>query len=140
MDFPTYIALYNYVVSKSYPRDATESLKATIRGKAKKFLASKGQLFEIRWGEDECAYYGRQLLHEGTMDAAIIKVHNEGHLGENNTWSKVHLQFLVYDRSGSYLTKWPIALAVKEITAEITAKFIQDEIVAVYGAPSPSDH
>lgn len=30
----------------------------------------------------------------------------------------------------NYLTKWPIAVAVKEITAEVTAGFIQNEIVA----------
>lgn len=197
MEFPYYIALYNYVRLKTYPVNATPSVKAGIRAKAKRFLASKGCLYEKVVQEDGKMYYGRQLLHEGTIEEIVLKVHNEGHVGVNNTWNKVHLQYvgkglhkLVNDLVEScitcqarrrvknkkvnpgylvptpsrpfylvgcdcvgplaetpsgmkymivavdYLTKWPIAKAVKEITAETTAQFIQEEIVAVYGAPS----
>lgn len=196
MDFPRYIALYNYVVHKTYPIDATKTVKAGIRVKSKKYLASKGKLFE-RVKQDGVEYYGRELLHEGTIEAAVLRVHNECHLGVNYTWNKVHLQFvgkglyklvkelvdccvtcqvrrriknkkttpgylvptpsrpfylvgcdcvgpLTETPNGmkymivavDYLTKWPIARAVKEITAEVTAQFIQEEIVAVYGSPS----
>lgn len=197
MDFPSYVALYNYVLKKTYPIDATETVKAGIRAKAKKYLVSKGKLFERVLQDDGFEYYGRQLLHEGTIEEAVLKVHNEGHLGMNYTWNRVHLQFvgkglnkIVNELVEScvtcqarkriknkritpgyvvstpsrpfylvgcdcvgplpetpdgmkylivavdYLTKWPIALAVKEITAEVTAAFIQDEIVSVYGSPS----
>ncbi|KAG2190727.1 hypothetical protein INT47_003139 [Mucor saturninus] len=186
MDFPYYIALYNYVRLKTYPVEATPSVKAGIRAKSKKVVQEDGR-----------EYYGRQLLHEGTIEEVVLKVHNEGHVGVNNTWNKVHLQYvgkglrdvvkelvescitcqarrrirnkkvnpgylvptpsrpfylvgcdcvgpLAETRSGmkyiivavDYLTKWPIAKAVKEISAETTAKFIQDEIVAVYGVPA----
>ncbi|KAG1300383.1 hypothetical protein G6F62_006847 [Rhizopus arrhizus] len=35
-----------------------------------------------------------------------------------------------------YLTRWPIARAVKDITEETTANFIFEEIVQIYGVPS----
>lgn len=197
MDFPRYIALFNYVTTKNYPQDATVKVKSSIRAKAKRYLASKGKLFEKVVMSDGKTYYGRQLLHEGNIEEAIIRVHNEGHIGINYTWNKVHLQYvgqglqklvteivkacdtcqarrriknkritpgyvvptpsrpfylvgcdcvgpLPETPSGmkymivavDYLTKWPIAKAVKEITAETTANFIMDEIVSVYGVPS----
>ncbi|KAG2191010.1 hypothetical protein INT47_007878, partial [Mucor saturninus] len=198
MDFPTYVAIYNYITRKTFPGGSTEAIKASIRFKGSKYLALKGHLYEkVIQESDNKEYYGRKLLHEGTIDNAILRAHNEGHLGVNNTWNKVKLQFMskglskkvkelvdtcmtcqarrkIRNRrvtpgypvptpsrpfylvscdivgpleetpSGNkyiivavdYLTKWPIAAAIKDATAETTEQFIQDHIVSVHGTPS----
>lgn len=198
MDFPTYVAIYNYITRKTYPLDASETIKASIRYNGSKYLAFKGHLFEkVIQGNDGKEYYGRKLLHEGTIEEAVLRVHKEGHLGINNTWNQVKLQYkgkglarvvktivdtcitcqarrritnrrvtpgypvptpsrpfylvscdivgpLEETPSGNkyiivavdYLTKWPIAIPIKDTSAETTERFIQDHIVAMYGVPS----
>lgn len=88
MDFPSYVCLYNYVYSKTYPINATDNVKAGIRAKSKKYLASNGKLFERVKQSDGVENYCRHSLHEGTIEAAVLKVHNEGHLGVNYTWNR----------------------------------------------------
>lgn len=196
MNYPSYIALYNYLHNKSYPIGASESFKAGLRKKAKRYSIQHAKIYE-RTAQDDQEQLGRELLHEGTVEQAIKKVHNEGHFGINNTWHKVKQQYtgkglyqrvlgfvstcitcqlrqriphlkitpghpiptpsrpfylcgtdcvgpLVESPSGNkymmvavdYLTKWPIAKAVKEIDAQTTERFFMDEIVAYYGVPS----
>ncbi|OBZ80900.1 hypothetical protein A0J61_11051 [Choanephora cucurbitarum] len=197
MDYPTYIALFNYITRKTYPIDSTETIKASLRKKSKKFIAERGRLYEKAFGEDGREYLGRELLHEGNIDQAITKVHSEGHFGINNTWKKVHLKYVgkkIYERvvdnvktcitcqarqriphlkttpgfliptpsrpfylvgtdcvgpleitpegnkyimvASCYLTRWPVAAAVPDITAETTERFLTDHIVSLYGVPT----
>jgi hypothetical protein len=196
MDYPNYIALYNYITRRTYPIDATETIKSMLRRRSKKYTAQGGKLYTIAIVEGK-EFLGKELLHEGTIEAAIKKVHNEGHNGINNTWKKVQSQFVgkgLYEGvrrlvttcetcqarqrtphlrvtpgqpiptpsrpfylvgtdcvgpleetpdgnkymmvAVDYLTKWPIAIAVPDITAERTERFLMDHIVANFGVPS----
>lgn len=196
MDYPNFIALFNYITRKTYPLGSTESTKSMLRKKSKRYLAQRGKLFQ-REIVDGKEYLGRELLHEGTIDSVVLRVHNEGHLGVNNTWKKIKLQFVgknLYERvresvascttcqarqktphlrvtpgnpiptpsrpfylvgtdcvgpmqetpdgnkyimvAIDYLTKWPIAQAVPDITAERTERFLMDNIVSQFGVPN----
>ncbi|OBZ80389.1 hypothetical protein A0J61_11562, partial [Choanephora cucurbitarum] len=191
IDYPTYIALFNYITRKTYPLDSTESIKASLRKKAHKFIAYRGRLYEKTITEDDQDCLGRELLHEGTIEPAISRIHSEGHFGVTNTWKKVQLRYTgkkIYEKvvdcvkncptcqarqriphlkvtpgfiiptpsrpfylvgtdcigpleptpSGNkyimvascYLTRWPIALAVPDITAETTERFLMDQIIS----------
>jgi hypothetical protein len=196
MKYPLYIALYNYLRNNSYPFDATESIKSTLRKKAKKYLIQSSKIYE-KASQDGEEQLGRELLHEGTMIEAIRRVHEESHFGINNTWNNLKLKYCgkgLYKEVKSfvvscetcqfrqkirhakvtpanpvptpsrpfylvgtdcvgpieetptgnkyimvaidYLTKWPIARAVKDISAETTEKFLFEEIVVPFGVPS----
>jgi hypothetical protein len=196
MDYPNYIALFNYITRKTYPIGATESIKSTLRKKSKKYIAQRGKIY-IKAQVDGKEYLGRELLHEGTIEAAVLRVHREGHFGINNTWKKVQSQYVgknLYEKvrqlvptcltcqarqktphlrvtpgqpiptpsrpfylvgtdcvgpleetpdgnkymmvAVDYLTKWPIAIAVPDITAERTERFLMDHIVANFGVPN----
>jgi hypothetical protein len=32
-------------------------------------------------------------LHEGNMEEVVSRVHSEGHMGINNTWRRLRLQY-----------------------------------------------
>lgn len=105
MDYPNYIALFNYITRKTYPLDSTQSIKSMLRKKSKRYLAQRGKIYQKVLVEGK-EYIGRELLHEGTIEAAVLKVHSEGHLGINNTWKKVQLQYVgknLYEKDSSYL-------------------------------------
>ncbi|CEP13583.1 hypothetical protein [Parasitella parasitica] len=196
MDYSDYIGLFNYLTRGIYPKDATLGMKATIRRKAKKYVTQGGRIYQ-KAIQDGKEYLGKELLHEGTIEQAITRVHQEGHTGITNTWKKVNVQFVgkkLYERvvslvrtcitcqmrqriphlrvtpghpiptpsrpfymvgtdcigplertrsgnkyimvASDYLTRWPIAIACRNINASTTDKFLFDHIVSVYGVPS----
>jgi hypothetical protein len=160
---------------------------------AKKYMVFNGRLYTRVKGEEESL----EVLHEGNIEEVIKKVHEEGHIGINNTWYKVKSRYYapslfdkvkevlkvcdtcqfrkkkparrtVYGKPISsgrfpfymigcdavgpvieshrgnkyilvavdYLTRWPIALAVKEISEITTAEFLYNEVVQNYGVPN----
>ncbi|KAJ8651907.1 hypothetical protein O0I10_012515 [Lichtheimia ornata] len=90
MEYPKFLALYYYLDSKQYPREATESDKRRIRDQARKYKAYHGSIFRKTGVEGEL---GPELLHEGNVDELVAKVHAEGHFGYRNTLAKVKLQY-----------------------------------------------
>jgi hypothetical protein len=193
MEYPTYIAITQLIKNKTYPLDSTTKFKKKMDLMAKKYMVFNGRLYTKAKGEEESL----EVLHEGNIEEVIKKVHEEGHVGINNTWYKVKLRYhasnlfdkvkevlkvcdtcqfrkkkparrTVYAKpisSGScpfhmigvdavgpviksqegnkyilvavdYLTRWPIAQAVKEISEETTAEFLYNQVVQNYGVPN----
>lgn len=94
MELPRYIAIYNYLKTKTYPRDCEDNkLKAKIRRMAKKYLAHDGRLYI---GNKETGELGTEVLHSGNAREVVKKVHDEGHFGVNNTFRRVRLQYEGY--------------------------------------------
>lgn len=192
MDYPFYLSLYYYITRKTYPTDADEKTKKRIRFHANKYQAYRGRLYAK--GEDDEP--GLELLHEGNADEVIKTVHEEGHVGINNTWRKLRMAYTgpcLFERVRTivqscescqfrariqakrheqarpiptpshpffmvgcdavgpikmdgkpdkyllvaidYLTRWPIARVVTDITEGTTADFLFDELVSMYGVP-----
>ncbi|KAG1140938.1 hypothetical protein G6F37_012897 [Rhizopus arrhizus] len=195
MDYPTYIAIRHYLDKKKYPLGMDlEKDKRKFRKKAKKYTILSGKLYSRVNPKQENPL---ELLHEGNLPEVIKQIHQEGHLGINNTWNRVKLQYtapklfeavrevikhcetcqfrvkkprkrtvpgkpisvpsrpfymvgcdavgpVIESNRGNkmilvavdYLTKWPIARAVKDITEVTTGEFIFQEIVQLYGVPN----
>lgn len=90
MSLPWFLTLYQYLSDGSLPIDVTKNVTRRIQYRAKKLmLAEDGRMLEKK--------SGRELLHEGNALQKIQDIHNEGHVGINNTLDKVYKYFLVHD-------------------------------------------
>lgn len=103
MDYAHYLALYYYITEGTYPRDMNDNkLKRRIRNKAARYLPFRGKLY-IKNKDGE---YGQEVLHSGNVMDVIKKVHREGHMGINNTWRRMRLQYegyQLYERVREYV-------------------------------------
>lgn len=103
MDYAHYLALYYFITEGSYPRDMNDNkLKRRIRNKAIRYLPYRGKLFI----KNKDGSFGQEVLHSGNVMDVIEKVHKEGHLGINNTWRRMRLQYegyQLYDRVREYV-------------------------------------
>jgi hypothetical protein len=198
MDYPEYVALYFYITRGTYPADSTTILKKRLQRKARKFVAYKGKLYRKNEDdEEETNILGKELLHEGNILDIITRVHEEGHFGIKNTYTKVSLQYEgkgLYDITTKmvksclvcqkrqkvqkkktivmkpiptpyrpfymigldavgplettkrknkyllvaidYLTRWPIAAAVPDITAKTSEEFLHEYVFQYHGIPT----
>lgn len=194
MDYPTYVAITQLKVHKTYPSDSTEEFKTKLKEMSKKYKLFKGILFTRPKNHEEEPL---EVLHDGNIEEVIKFVHSEGHVGINNTWYKVKSRYYspnkLYDtvkefvkncdicqfrkkkparrtvpakpiltpstpfyvigidavgpvipsKQGNrmilvavdYLTRWPIAKAVKRIDEETTVEFLVTEVLQHYGVP-----
>lgn len=90
ISLPWFMTLYYYLVDGSLPIDVTRNVAKRIRYRAERLiLAEDGRLLDKKTG--------RELLHEGNAWEKVLAIHNEGHLGINNTLDKVMKYFLVHD-------------------------------------------
>lgn len=190
MSFAWFVAIYRYLVDKTYPIGCTDSNeKRRIHYQAKKYFIDGDRLLEVNTG--------REVVHEGNAKEIIGRVHGEGHLGVLNTCKRLALGYLCtdardlvaeviktcetcqfraravrvrqnpgyimktpehpFERVGcdavgplqetargnryilvatDYLTRWPVAMAVPDINAVTTQKFLYQQIVAQYGVPN----
>jgi ribosomal protein S17 len=87
MDYPTFVAVYQFVTDGTYPMDSTYVLKKKLRRLGSKYYAHRGRLF-CRKGDQEL-----ELLHEGNFEEVVCQVHNEGHLGIDNTYKNLRLRY-----------------------------------------------
>lgn len=103
MDYAHYLALYYLITEGSYPRDMHDNkLKRRLRNKATRYLPYRGRLFI----KNKDGSYGQEVLHSGNVMDVIAKVHKEGHMGINNTWRRMRLQYegyQLYDRVREYV-------------------------------------
>lgn len=89
ISLPWFMTLYYYLVDGSLPIDVTPNVAKRIRYRAAKLILSEdGRLLDKKTG--------REMLHEGNALEIIQNIHNEGHLGINNTLDKVAKYYLVH--------------------------------------------
>lgn len=195
MDYPRYLAIYYLLTENRFPLDCDDIYKKKLRNTARMYLAEDGKLFK----KQRDGSRGLEVLHEGNADEVIKRVHEEGHLGINNTWRRLRLRYEGYQlfervrnwvkscetcqyrqRRGvvrtekarpietperpffmigcdaigpfgkeptqqgnryilvaiDYLTRWPVAKAVPDITETTTADFLFEHVVVNYGVPN----
>lgn len=195
MDYPRYLAIYYLLTEDRFPIDCDNEYKTKLRNTARMYMAADGKLFKKMKDGSQ----GLEVLHEGNADDAIRRVHEEGHLGINNTWRRLRLKYEGYQlfervrnwvkscescqyrqRRGvirtekarpidtperpffmigcdavgpfgkeataqgnryilvaiDYLTRWPIAKAVPDITETTIAEFLYEQVVVKYGVPN----
>lgn len=90
ISLPWFMTLYYYLVDGSLPLDVTPNVAKRIRYRANKLiLGDDGRLLDKKTG--------REMLHEGNALEKIQAIHEEGHLGINNTLDKVFKNYLVHD-------------------------------------------
>lgn len=132
MDYLDYIGLFNYLTRGIYPTDATLGMKATIRRKAKKYVTQGGRIYQ-RVIQDGKEYLGKELLHEGIIEQAIARVHQEGHAGITNTWKKVNVQF-----AGNKLYERVVSLVKSCITCQMRQRIPHLRVTPGHPIPTPS--
>ncbi|KAG1125660.1 hypothetical protein G6F42_008510 [Rhizopus arrhizus] len=132
MDYSDYTALYHYLTRGTYPIDATDGSKATIRRRAKKYLTQGGRIYQ-RALQDNKEYLGKELLHEGNIDQKITRVHEEGHTGISNTWRKVNIQF-----AGKRLYERVVTLVKTCITCQMRQRIPHLRVTPGHPIPTPS--
>lgn len=82
ISFPWFLALSYYLTNGSFPKEVTRDMVRKIRYRARLLVvAEDGRLLEKKTG--------RELLHKGNAYQKVLDIHNEGHLGINNTLAKV---------------------------------------------------
>lgn len=86
MDWAVHIAISNYLRDGSYPRDALEQDRAALRRRAQKYTLNNGRLF--RQTRSPFAQ-PLEVLHEMNDLRKIREVHEELHLGVDNTYNNV---------------------------------------------------
>jgi hypothetical protein len=93
MELPKYIAIYNYLKTKTFPKDCDDKeIKEKIKRLSRKYQAYDGRLF-VGGNENDP---GTEVLHSGNAQEVITRIHEEGHFGINNTWRRVRLQYEGY--------------------------------------------
>lgn len=91
MDIAKYIAIRNYLTSKTYPMGCdSDKDKKKIQNLSRKYLVNDGKLFVK---EKQGNIMGAEVLHSLNMEDVIQMVHAEGHFGINNTWRRLRLQY-----------------------------------------------
>ncbi|SAM00706.1 hypothetical protein [Absidia glauca] len=91
MDYPTYVAISQYIVRRSYPLESNEAVKRRIRRLASKYFLLGGRLFANKKGDSG---HELELLHEGNVKDIILQVHNEGHFGSKNTYERMRVRYV----------------------------------------------
>ncbi|CDH61176.1 hypothetical protein RO3G_01741 [Lichtheimia corymbifera JMRC:FSU:9682] len=89
MDYPRYLAIYYLLTENRYPMDCDNEYKTKLRNTARMYMAAEGKLFKRMKDGSQ----GLEVLHEGNADDAIRRVHEEGHLGINNTLKRLRLKY-----------------------------------------------
>ncbi|KAL1924530.1 uncharacterized protein VTP21DRAFT_4184 [Calcarisporiella thermophila] len=89
MDLAKWITIYQYLTELRYLNDCDERMRRKIRRWSAKFRAENGKLF-LRRPRGE---YPIEVLHTGNAEATVQRVHEESHLGINNTWRKLKERF-----------------------------------------------
>lgn len=86
MDYAVYVAISNYLRDQSYPRDALEKDREALRRRAQKYT-----LFQERLYRRTHVPTAPQLevLHERNDLEKIRQIHDEFHLGVDNTYANV---------------------------------------------------
>lgn len=92
MDYPRYLAIYYLLTENRFPLDCDDIYKKKLRNTARMYLAEDGKLFK----KQRDGSRGLEVLHEGNADEVIKRVHEEGHLGINNTWRRLRLRYEGY--------------------------------------------
>lgn len=189
MDFPRYLAIYNWLDKGEHPTNADEAMKGKVRNWSRRYEARAGKLWLKKARNIE-------VLHRESLDETVERIHAETHAGVTNTWRRVRLHYEGYqlfarvkelvgaceicqkraprrsirtnphrpietpetpfymvgcDAVGplpltkkrnryllvavDYLTRWPIAAAVTDISQETTSEFMLDYLVAQHGVP-----
>ncbi|OMH80131.1 Pro-Pol polyprotein, partial [Zancudomyces culisetae] len=83
LDFLYFTAITHYLQTYEYPRGADESFRTKLRNKAKKYTLHGDKLCRVIKGQV------KEVLHEKNIEETIKLVHEESHLGIENTWIKV---------------------------------------------------
>lgn len=90
MDFSKYCGILYYLCDHSYPKGCVSEVdKKRLRNAARGYVHHNGVLYRRDAGNQ----LGREVLHEGNMEEVVSRVHSEGHMGINNTWRRLRLQY-----------------------------------------------
>ncbi|OMH80310.1 DNA damage-inducible protein 1, partial [Zancudomyces culisetae] len=87
LDFLYYSAITNYLNTHEYPRGADDNFRMKLTNKAKKYVIRNDKLSRIIKGQV------KEVLHEKNIEETIQKIHEEAHLGIENTWIKAKEKF-----------------------------------------------
>ncbi|ORZ17362.1 hypothetical protein BCR42DRAFT_491242 [Absidia repens] len=91
MDYPTYVAVYQYLTHGTFPLDSNKAVKQRIRRMGVKYFAHEKKLFSRL---EHHGGFDLELLHEGNIEGVVTRVHCEGHLGAVNTFHAVRRRYL----------------------------------------------
>lgn len=90
MEFPTFIAVSNFLSNGSLPTGCDNKTMTKIKKMASGYELVDGKLY-VKEADPE--YLGAELVHEGKVDEIIIGVHKEGHFGVKQTMRRLQLRF-----------------------------------------------
>ncbi|OMH80180.1 Retrovirus-related Pol polyprotein from transposon [Zancudomyces culisetae] len=80
MDYLYYSAIKDYLENYNYPSGADEGFRKKLRNKASKYILKDELLYRKSKG------VLKEVLHEKNIKESIKKIHEESHLGIENTW------------------------------------------------------
>lgn len=106
MEYPKHFGIIRSIQEGYLPDGCTPKLRVKIRQLAKKYEEHDGILY-LKMDKG----LGPQLLHEGNVDEILKGVHQEGHLGMQNSWRKARLQYVapgMYERMKQSMQSCPI--------------------------------
>lgn len=90
MNFAKYCGILYYRQHHSYPQGcSSEADKKKIGNAARSYLHHHGVLYRKEPG----SHPGREVLHEGSVEEVVSRVHEEGHIGISNTWRRLRVQY-----------------------------------------------
>ncbi|KAL1918539.1 uncharacterized protein VTP21DRAFT_3199 [Calcarisporiella thermophila] len=88
MELAKYYSIYNYLNSKTYPRDANDKIKQQVRSWARPYTIRDGRLVKRKY-----TALPIELLREDNARGIVERIHAEGHFGINNTWDRVRIRY-----------------------------------------------
>ena len=91
MEFVEYEDVFNYLQGGSYPAEASEGAKRSIRRKSKKFKIHDGLLYYTHGGRER-----QWIRDEGTKKRIIAACHSDklaGHFGRDKTREKISSRY-----------------------------------------------
>jgi hypothetical protein len=86
MDYAVYVAISNYLRDRTYPRDAQEDDRSSLRQRAQQYVLIQEQLYRRRGNLVDPLL---EVLHEKNDFDKIQLVHEEFHLGIEGTYNNV---------------------------------------------------